>query len=152
MKNLLSLAPIGAAIIATAALAQGLPPSTPNAVTEAGKAPPPPALTDAKTGTMYVSENSQDLMSSRLVGAKVVSPGDDAIGEIADLMLSQDGSLRAVVISVGGVLGVGARYVAVAPAALKMTRNDDKSIKVVLAASKEDLKAAPAFKYEAKPS
>ncbi len=156
MKRIIALVPVGAAIIATVAFAQTPPPAAPSQAVpktvsdETAKAPPPPALTDAKTGTMYVSENAQDLMSSKMVGAKVSTPNDETVGEVADLMLSQDGTLRAVVISVGGVLGVGSRYVAVAPGALKVSRADDKSIKVVLQASKNDLTTAPEFKYQGK--
>jgi hypothetical protein len=147
MKKLLVASPLGAFVLAgtlVGALAQ-------QPGSQAPSLPPPssiPDLTDARTGTMFVAETGDDIMSSRLVGARVVNGTSEAIGEVADLMLSNEGALRAVVLSVGGVMGVGARYVAVAPNALRMIRNPDKSIKVVLEVSRDQLAASPEFKYE----
>jgi hypothetical protein len=147
MKKLLVAVPLGALVLTAGALAQQ-PPS------EAPTLPPPssiPDLTDARTGTMFVAETGDDIMSSRLIGARVVNGTSEAIGEVADLMLNAKGELRAVVLSVGGVMGVGARYVAVAPGALRMIRNPDKSLKVVLDVSRDQLSASPEFKYEKRP-
>ena len=152
MKKLLVAAPLGALVLMggtlTGVLAQQSSSDAPPSL------PPPssiPDLTDARTGTMFVAETGDDIMSSRLLGARVVNGTSEAIGEVADLMLSAKGELRAVVLSVGGVMGVGARYVAVAPSALRMIRNPDKSIKVVLEASRDQLAASPEFKYEKHP-
>jgi len=148
MKKLLVAAPLGALVLmGGAVLAQQPSSDTPSL-------PPPssiPDMTDARTGTMFVAETGDDIMSSRLLGARVVNGTSEAIGEVADLMLSAKGELRAVVLSVGGVMGVGARYIAVAPSALHLIRNPDKSIKVVLEASRDQLAASPEFKYEKRP-
>jgi hypothetical protein len=150
MKKLLAAAPLGALVLAGSALvALAQQPAS-----EAPSLPPPssiPDMTDARTVTMFVSEAGEDIMSSRLLGAPVINGMSETIGEVADLMLSSKGDLRAVVLSVGGVMGVGARYVAVAPSALRIIRNPDKSIKVVLEASRDQLAASPEFKYEKRP-
>lgn len=147
MKKLLLAAPSGALVLVGSLMgAMAQQPSS-----QEPSLPPPssiPDLTDARTGTMFVAEAEDDIMSSRLVGARVVNGTSEAIGEVADLMLSGNGALRAVVLSVGGVMGVGARYIAVAPSALRMIRNPDKSIKVVLDVSRDQLAASPEFKYE----
>jgi hypothetical protein len=151
MKKLLVAAPLGALVLMGGTLMGAL---AQQPASEAPSLPPPSSITDmtdARTGTMFVAETGDDIMSSRLVGARVVNGTSEAIGEVADLMLSAKGELRAVVLSVGGVMGVGARYVAVAPSALRIIRNPDKSIKVVLEASRDQLTASPEFKYEKRP-
>ena len=54
---------------------------------------------------------------------------------------------EAVVIGVGGFLGVGAKDVAVKWSDLKFSR-DDKSIVIMTSWTKDSLKAMPDYKYE----
>ncbi|MFO6466208.1 PRC-barrel domain-containing protein [Jannaschia sp. KMU-145] len=56
--------------------------------------------------------------------AGTVADWDD-IGEIGDLIIGVDGSLQAVVIDVGGFLGLGEREVALDWSALRGVREDD---------------------------
>ena len=51
--------------------------------------------------------------ASKLVGVKVIGQDHVRVGEIEDVLLSQDGRVRAVVIGVGGFLGIGQKSVAV---------------------------------------
>ena len=43
----------------------------------------------------------------------VYDPSDNTIGEVNDVLLDQDGHVTAVILSVGGFLGLGAKYVSV---------------------------------------
>ena len=85
---------------------------------------------------------------SSLKGLNVKNAGDETVGEIADVVI--DGhNVNAYILSVGGFLGAGTHYVAVAPAALTVTWNDsDKKWNARINATKDQLKAAPQFKYE----
>ncbi len=46
-------------------------------------------------------------------GLKVYNDKNEDIGSINDLLADRSGNIKAVVISVGGILGVGSRYVAI---------------------------------------
>jgi len=54
-----------------------------------------------------------------LLGHAVVGPGGVTIGQITDLLIDRQGRVRAVVVDVGGFMGVGNRKVAVAWSALR---------------------------------
>ena len=51
--------------------------------------------------------------ASKLIGMKIYNGKNENIGQITELLLDHSGSVEAVVISVGGFLGVGQRDIAV---------------------------------------
>lgn len=66
----------------------------------------------------------QDIEANAVFPAGTVGEWDD-IGEIGDLVIGVDGTLQAVVIDVGGFLGIGEREVALDWSALRGVREDD---------------------------
>ena len=54
-----------------------------------------------------------DWRASKLVGLNVYNDNNESIGSINDLLTDKSGNIKAVVIGVGGFLGVGAHLVAV---------------------------------------
>ena len=158
-----------AALMTAGAIAQDAVPAAP-ATTDAPmttEAPAAPASTDAVTGTdvdsgaMQTTEVNEpwdmsagyvaadtDNLGSRLIGQPVFSTaGDDAeeIGNISDLVFSEDGQITAVVIGVGGFLGIGEKAVAVDFGALEFTLAADNTERWVLPTTAEALTAAPDF-------
>ncbi len=98
----------------------------------------------------YVAADTDNL-GSRLIGQPVYSSaGDDAenIGNIDDLVFSQDGQIEAVVIGVGGFLGIGAKAVAVDFSSLEFTLAADNTERWVLPTTADALNAAPEFVWE----
>lgn len=112
-------------------------------------APPTLALAQkAVTTETFTTATPTDVLSSNVVGLSVENHQNENIGEIKDLILSQ-GQLAGYIVSVGGFLGIGERYVIVRPGAIQITYVDAQSKwKASMNASAEQLKAAPAFKYE----
>ena len=100
------------------------------------------------TTETFVKAKPTDVLSNNLMGLNVTNQANETIGEIKDLILSQ-GDLSGYIVSVGGFLGLGERYVIVRPSAVKVsyTENDNKW-HAVMNATKDQLKAAPEFKYE----
>ncbi|MEO8669152.1 MAG: PRC-barrel domain-containing protein [Bauldia sp.] len=84
-------------------------------------------------------------LASNIIGASVYNPADENLGDVNDILVNDDGSVHAVIIGVGGFLGIGEKNVAVAFASLNQTNDADGNIKLVLNASKEELDAAAAF-------
>jgi PRC-barrel domain len=83
-----------------------------------------------------------------LVGLNIQNTGNENIGEIYDIILTDAGAVKAYIVSVGGFLGMGTRYVAIDPKAVTITRQDEKNWKATMNANKDQLKAAPEYKYE----
>ena len=107
------------------------------------------AQTAVRTTTeTFVKAKPTDVLSNNLMGLNVTNQANETIGEIKDLILSQ-GDLSGYIVSVGGFLGLGERYVIVRPSAVKVsyTENDNKW-HAVMNATKDQLKTAPEFKYE----
>jgi sporulation protein YlmC with PRC-barrel domain len=88
-----------------------------------------------------------DGLASKLIGFPVYSSSaNDAekIGEINDLVINEGGDVSAVLIGVGGFLGVGEKNVAVDYNDLQWTTAEDNTERLVLETTKEALNAAPA--------
>jgi sporulation protein YlmC with PRC-barrel domain len=105
----------------------------------------------AKSGAEKFVQKQQatDWRGSKLIGATVYGSDNASIGEINDVLIGNDGAIRAAVISVGGFLGVSEKNVAVPFDALKITGKPDSSSiqKITASYSKDELKAAPNFAY-----
>ncbi|MGV6872504.1 PRC-barrel domain-containing protein [Pseudochelatococcus sp. B33] len=112
----------------------------------AGETPATPANPPA-----VVSISDTNVLSSNLVGLNVSNAGNETVGSIRDLVLDSDNSLTGIIVSVGGFLGLGEHYVVLEPESVTVTYNEtDRRWDARVNATAEDLKAAPAFKYEGK--
>jgi sporulation protein YlmC with PRC-barrel domain len=91
----------GSALLASAAFAQ-----TPSATTtdKAGMAP---------AATPSTSSLQGDWRASKIAGLHVYNDKNESVGSINDLLTDKGGTIKAVVIGVGGFLGVGEHLVAV---------------------------------------
>jgi sporulation protein YlmC with PRC-barrel domain len=101
------------------------------------------APADAKFSTV----SKDEMFSSKLKGLNVYNQKDESIGEISDLAIKNH-QIDALILSVGGFLGMGEHYVAVSPSSVNV-RYDDKNNKwqASMNTTKEALKEAPEFKY-----
>ena len=112
---------------------------------------PAPAATAAKAdGSLQQSHSAW--RSTKLDGATVYNEQGTSIGTIDDMLLDSAGHVSNVVLSVGGFLGMGSKYVEVPFGKLKFepskgnTDNHDYSI-VLPDVTKDSLKAMTAFSY-----
>jgi sporulation protein YlmC with PRC-barrel domain len=79
----------------------------------------------------------------------VYDPNDNKIGEIMDVLLEQrDGKAAALIIGVGGFLGMGEKDVAVPFNAVQVTTKDNNKFYLVMNTTKDALKSAKGFKYD----
>jgi sporulation protein YlmC with PRC-barrel domain len=77
----------------------------------------------------------------------VYDQSNTKIGQVTDVLVSQDGQVNALIIGVGGFLGAGEKDVAVSFNTVKATKKDNK-IYLTMNTTKDALKAAPGFKYD----
>ncbi|MGN6771482.1 MAG: PRC-barrel domain-containing protein [Rhizobiaceae bacterium] len=102
----------------------------------------------ATTTDTFVTAQPTDMLSSNLIGLDIANGQKEDVGEIKDLVVS-DGKLAGYVVSVDGFLGVGERYVVIAPSAIQINYSEnDKEWTAAMDATKDQLKSAPEFKYE----
>jgi sporulation protein YlmC with PRC-barrel domain len=91
----------GSALLASVAFAQ-----TPTATTDRANMAPAAA---SDTSSSY----GGNWRASKVVGLNVYNDSNESVGSINDLLTDKDGNIKAVVIGVGGFLGVGEHLVAV---------------------------------------
>ena len=92
-------------------------------------------------------DRAGDWRGTKLIGASVYGPDNASIGEISDVLIGNDGKVHAVVVGVGGFIGVADKDVAIPFAALSITRGAASGAidKVTVKYSKQQLKDAPRF-------
>jgi sporulation protein YlmC with PRC-barrel domain len=89
----------------------------------------------------------RDLRASQIVGSRVRNAAGDNLGEIEELVIpTRDQDDMLVVVSVGGVLDVGDKLVALPYDDLRVSPDGDT---FYFDRTEEQLKAAPAYTYEA---
>ncbi|MGA9604250.1 MAG: PRC-barrel domain-containing protein [Methyloceanibacter sp.] len=72
---------------------------------------------------------------------------DNKVGDVNDLLLDNGGKINAVIIGVGGFLGVGEKNVAVPFSSLKVAEKNGSRY-LVLETTKEALQSAPGYVYD----
>ncbi|HUW73833.1 MAG TPA: PRC-barrel domain-containing protein [Methyloceanibacter sp.] len=88
---------------------------------------------------------SDEWLASNLVGQPVMNAGDETIGDINDLVTNENGEVVAVLVGVGGFLGLGEKDVAVRYEDLTFSRAEDQSIRIGTNLSSAMLNAAPDY-------
>jgi sporulation protein YlmC with PRC-barrel domain len=103
--------------------------------------------------------------ASKLIGTRVVSSNNESVGDVNDLVIDRSGNAQAVVIGVGGFLGIGEKNVAVPFRSLEFASSRDASTtgstgatgtaggstsgsdsdRLVLRMTKAELESAPTF-------
>ena len=81
------------------------------------------AMSDKSTTSASMSDATfkGDWRASKVVGLSVYNDQNENVGSINDLLMDKNGNIKAAVLSVGGFLGMGARYVAVSFDKLKFS-------------------------------
>jgi len=86
-----------------------------------------------------------EMSADALIGATVKNKAGEEIGEIKDLHLNKDGSIKAAVVSVGGFMGIGERNVLMPWSQIEVARENDSDLVIRTEASKDSLKAMPEY-------
>jgi len=99
----------------------------------------------ATTGSISASPVSQDIAASTLIGAETYGTDNSDIGEISDIVFDPKGDIKAVVVDVGGFLGIGEKPVALNFDNLNIRTDENGKLMVSVSATKDQLDKAPAF-------
>jgi hypothetical protein len=73
-----------------------------------------PAPAPLGTSSFITNDQAPGTMwrGSRLMGVNIYGPNDQKVGDVTDVLIDHQGNLKAVVIGVGGFLGIGEKDVA----------------------------------------
>jgi sporulation protein YlmC with PRC-barrel domain len=77
----------------------------------------------------------------------VYDPADNKIGDIDDVLIDKAGNVSALIVGVGGFLGMGEKDVAIPFSDVHTSEKNNKWY-LVLNTTKEALKTAPGFTYD----
>ncbi len=97
-----------------------------------------------QNGGYMASVPANGMEASNLIGAEVKTSADEDVGSVSDLIIDENGQVVAVVVGVGGFLGMGERDVAIGWDKVKRSGVSDKE-ELRIDVSREDLGFAPKF-------
>jgi putative membrane protein len=113
----------------------------------------PPAETkkegasEAKAAEKMAAVPSDAVSVNDYYKQNVYDSSDKTIGEVSDVLLDKNGQVKAVILSVGGFLGLGGKYVSVPFNALQVSEKNGKHY-LVMDTTKEALTSAPGYRYD----
>lgn len=91
------------------------------------------------------SAPANGMHASNLIGAEVKTSADEDVGPVSDLIIDKNGQVVAIVVGVGGFLGMGERSVAIGwDDVTKSGTSDEPELRIDV--TRESLRSAPEFK------
>jgi sporulation protein YlmC with PRC-barrel domain len=105
----------------------------------------PEVVTPPPAEAIIPAQAANEVRADALIGMSVFNAAGDKVGEVRDILFNESGQATGVVLSVGGVLGLGAKSVGLNWSEVDV-RPDSEMVKVKY--SKEQLEAAPDFKTQ----
>jgi len=122
-----------------AANGQSAAPAGPAAAPAAQAAPANPPPSDA----VISAQGAGELRADQLIGMTVYNADGEKVGSVHDILLDKEGKATGVVLTVGGVLGVGAKSVGLTWKEIDVKPEQQQ---VQISYTKDQLEAAPDFK------
>jgi sporulation protein YlmC with PRC-barrel domain len=130
-------------LLTVGALAQTTPGSGTTREPTITTPPTPPG--SGPMGTRSSTTMGNEVLASNIIGANVKNAAGENVGKIDELVIDpQDARIKAAVVSVGGLLGIGAKSVAVPWDKVKVGSDADRDT-VVIAMGKEEFEQAPGW-------
>jgi sporulation protein YlmC with PRC-barrel domain len=100
----------------------------------------------ASTEVVFLSFAPEQLRATSMLGQAIYGPDDESIGEVADIVLEEDGKTRAALIDVGGFLGVGEKTVAIPFAEIQASAGEEgMGERLVVTLTRDELEQLPAI-------
>jgi len=134
MKTLATVASLAALMAAPAFAQEATTPSTQNAPAVTAPAPMPAANLGAG-----------EISAKDLLRQSVKNAANESVGDVNDVLIANDGKIAAVIVGVGGFLGLGEKNVALPYDQLMFATDANGNLAVSTAATKESLQAAPEY-------
>lgn len=95
--------------------------------------------------TLTEVDMSAGVSAENFIGTTVYGADEENIGEVGDVILTDDGSVDAVIVDVGGFLGIGEKQVAISMDELNFMQDEGENFYLYTSFSQEQLEAQPAY-------
>ena len=90
----------------------------------------------AATDEVYIGEQAtEEDLASNWIGQSLYNANDENLGDINDILIGDDGAIKAVIVGVGGFLGIGEKDVAVSLRAIEPRTDEDGDVTLYLNAT-----------------
>ena len=104
-----------------------------------------PTVTRPATPGIMTPSTINEVYASKLIGASVKSAQGESVGKIDELVIDpHDARIKAAIVSVGGVLGLGAKSVAIPWDRMTMGTGANRDT-IIVAMGKDELERAPGW-------
>ncbi|HUH77960.1 MAG TPA: PRC-barrel domain-containing protein, partial [Devosia sp.] len=127
-------------------LVNGDPDAAPTAPSLTTDQPERSPITTAIDRSGFADFDKTNLTPADLLGIGVYGIDDERIGTISDIVKLPDGAIDALIVDVGGFLGLGAKPVAVAYDTLNFSSDTNGTRYLFINTSREQLEAQPEYK------
>jgi sporulation protein YlmC with PRC-barrel domain len=114
-----------------------------------GENTPSPPADSTKSGSSQIidAQGRDEWLVSKLRGTTVVGSDNQKVGDVADVLLDRSGQVKAFIVGVGGVLGLGAKEVAIDLTQFRdVPASNGNKAQLKVPMTKEQLTQAPDFK------
>lgn len=129
-------------------------PAAPQTAAPADQTAQAPAATNNATDNTQTAAIDRSTLKERpidqiraddFVGTTIYGADDAKVGEVGDVVLSQDGKVDAVLVDVGGFLGIGGKEVALGMDNLRFMTDENGKLYLYTSLTKDALEAQPAY-------
>jgi sporulation protein YlmC with PRC-barrel domain len=164
MKKTLSTMAAAAVLMASTAIAPAFAqtnnttpatPATPGAQTDTmtpstsgsmGSGQSGAATMGAASGDYLTQQSETQMSANDYIGKAIYNGENNSIGDVNDIIIEQNGGIAAVVVGVGGFLGIGEKNVALPMSKVTMSRDaENQDVRLTTTETAEALKSAPEF-------
>jgi sporulation protein YlmC with PRC-barrel domain len=151
MQKMLAVSFTALSLMALPVVAQTTTTTPPTTTPRSDTATPAPTTAPAPAvpsgDVRWYTAASGEMRASKLIGTTVRNSANESIGEINEVVLDRSGKVAAVIVGVGGFLGMGEREVAISYDSLKMANDANGSTVITVNTTKDALKSAPAWTW-----
>ena len=144
MRRMLLVSTAALGLASLPALAQQTEP-VPPAVPGTGAAQRGTGVPAGAPAPKPIPEQAEHQVRAQSLLGVDVSNGKETIGKVSDLVVTDDGRVDAIVVGVGGFLGIGEKRVALAWDSVKFTEQDGGRV-ILVSATREQLEGMPTYK------
>jgi sporulation protein YlmC with PRC-barrel domain len=112
-------------------------------------APTAPGADSTRPGSSQIVETQakDEWLASKLKGTAVLGSDNQKIGDVVDILLDKSGQVRAFIVGVGGLLGLGTKEVAIDLTEFReVPASNGNKAQLKVSMTKEQLTRAPDFK------
>jgi hypothetical protein len=127
-------------------------PATPNAApADTAQATPPSSsaptsdVASAAGSSFVANQSDNQYLASAIMGKDVLDSSGNKIGSAKDILFDAQGKMAAVVVGVGGFLGIGEKSIAISFDQVKPGKDANGNVTLNASVSQDDVNGAPGF-------